>query len=131
MTKNHRHDYLPAAQHDALLPTYDLLSRMLGVGKVHQTLIAQAEIVDDQRVLEIGSGTGNLTLRAKRAHPGAELIGVDPVAQMLNKRRFVVPVAPEPRAHSGVGMTGVAVRCSTTAAQAATPRRGKVIILAK
>ena len=85
MTKNHlhshiqpRHDYLPAAQHDALLPTYDLLSRVLGISKVHQTLIAHAELTDGHRVLEIGSGTGNLTLRAKRAHPGIDVIGVDP-----------------------------------------------------
>jgi ubiquinone/menaquinone biosynthesis C-methylase UbiE len=83
MTKYHlhshqRHDYMPAAQHDALLPTYDLLSRVLGIGKAHQTLLERAELADGQRVLEIGSGTGNLTLRAKRASPGAELVGVDP-----------------------------------------------------
>jgi ubiquinone/menaquinone biosynthesis C-methylase UbiE len=86
MTKDHphsrfhgnRHDYLPAAQHDALLPAYDLLSRALGVTKIHTTLIAQAELTDSHRVLEIGSGTGNLTIRAKRSCPGADVIGVDP-----------------------------------------------------
>jgi ubiquinone/menaquinone biosynthesis C-methylase UbiE len=87
MTKNHLHsrfhhgnphDYLPAAQHDALLPAYDLLSRALGLGKIHQALIGQAELADGHRVLEIGSGTGNLTIRAKRSRPGADLIGVDP-----------------------------------------------------
>jgi ubiquinone/menaquinone biosynthesis C-methylase UbiE len=80
MTKNHHtaHDYMPAAQHDALLPGYDLMSRVFGLPKAHAALITQAELTDGQRVLEIGSGTGNLTLRAKRAHPGAELIGVDP-----------------------------------------------------
>jgi ubiquinone/menaquinone biosynthesis C-methylase UbiE len=75
---HHRHDYMPAAQYDALLPTYDLLSRLLGISKAHQTLITQAELADGQRILEIGSGTGNLTLRAKRAHPGIDVIGVDP-----------------------------------------------------
>src|SRR3978361_142439 len=87
MTKNHLHarfhhsnprDYLPAAQHDALLPAYDLMSRALGIGKIHQTLIAQAELADGHRVLEIGSGTGNLTLLAKRFRPGVDIIGVDP-----------------------------------------------------
>jgi ubiquinone/menaquinone biosynthesis C-methylase UbiE len=81
MTKNHlhhRHDYLPAAQYDALLPTYDLMSRVMGITKVHRTLIEQAELTDGDRVLEIGSGTGNLTLRVKRSHPGVEVIGVDP-----------------------------------------------------
>jgi ubiquinone/menaquinone biosynthesis C-methylase UbiE len=73
-----RHDYLPAARYDALLPAYDLLSRALGVTKIHTTLLAQAELADGHRVLEIGSGTGNLAIRAKRSRPGADVIGVDP-----------------------------------------------------
>lgn len=78
MTKHHPHDYMPAAQHDALLPAYDLLSRVLGIAKVHRTLVEQAEITDGQRVLEIGSGTGNLTMRTKHSHPAADVVGVDP-----------------------------------------------------
>lgn len=73
-----RHDYLPAAGRDALLPGYDLLTRLLGMYKLHETLVAQAELAPGQRVLEIGCGTGNLTIRAKRAQPAAELIGSDP-----------------------------------------------------
>lgn len=73
-----RHDYLPAAGRDALLPGYDLLTRLLGMHKLHETLVAQAELAPGQRVLEIGCGTGNLTIRAKRAQPAAELIGSDP-----------------------------------------------------
>ena len=30
---HHRHDYLPAAGHDRLLPCYDLIGRVLGVPK--------------------------------------------------------------------------------------------------
>jgi ubiquinone/menaquinone biosynthesis C-methylase UbiE len=78
MTKHHPHDYMPAAQHDALLPAYDLLSRALGIAKVHRTLVGQAEVVDGHRVLEIGSGTGTLSIRAKRSRPGADVIGIDP-----------------------------------------------------
>jgi ubiquinone/menaquinone biosynthesis C-methylase UbiE len=78
MTKHHLHDYMPAAQHDALLPAYDLLSRALGITKIHRTLVEQTELADGHRVLEIGSGTGNLTIRAKRSHPGADVIGIDP-----------------------------------------------------
>jgi ubiquinone/menaquinone biosynthesis C-methylase UbiE len=73
-----RHDYLPAAGHDVLLPAYDLLARLLGMKRVYGTLIAQAELSDCRRVLEIGCGTGNLTLRVKRAHPSLEVIGSDP-----------------------------------------------------
>ncbi|WP_433682634.1 class I SAM-dependent methyltransferase [Nocardia sp. CA-119907] len=88
MTKDHphsvihamgnRHDYLPAAGRDALLPGYDLLTRLLGMYKLHETVVAQAELAPGHRVLEIGCGTGNLTIRAKRAQPAAELIGSDP-----------------------------------------------------
>ena len=92
MTKNHlhspinrKHDYMPAAQHDALLPAYDLLTRVLGITKVHSTLIAQADLGDGHRVLEIGSGTGSLTVRAKRAHPGIDVIGVDPDPLALSR----------------------------------------------
>jgi ubiquinone/menaquinone biosynthesis C-methylase UbiE len=73
-----RHDYLPAFGKDALLPFYDLLTRVLGMGKVYDTLVAQAELADGLRVLEIGCGTGNVTVRAKRAHPGMDLTGLDP-----------------------------------------------------
>lgn len=73
-----RHDYLPAAGRDAFLPFYDVLTTALGVPKVHRRLIGQAGLASGQRVLEIGCGTGNLSLRAKRAHPGVDLVGCDP-----------------------------------------------------
>ncbi|WP_042425615.1 class I SAM-dependent methyltransferase [Streptacidiphilus anmyonensis] len=85
MAKNHPtkvsaqpHDYLPAAGRDAFLPFYDRFTALLGAGELHRTLIAQAGLADGQRVLEIGCGTGNLTLRAKRAHPGVDVVGSDP-----------------------------------------------------
>jgi ubiquinone/menaquinone biosynthesis C-methylase UbiE len=86
MTKHHPtkaaagrgHDYLPAAGRDAFLPFYDLLTTVLGVRKVHRTLIDQAGLAAGQRVLEIGCGTGNLAIRAKRAEPGVDLVGSDP-----------------------------------------------------
>lgn len=83
MTKHHpskaeHHDYLPAAGHDGLLPFYDLLSRLTGAAKLHRRLIEQAGLATGQRVLEIGCGTGNLAIRAKRAEPGIELVGSDP-----------------------------------------------------
>jgi len=72
------HDYIPAAGRDALLPAYDLLTRLLGMNKAYDTLVAQAELGDGLRVLEIGCGTGNVTTRVKRAAPGADVIGSDP-----------------------------------------------------
>ncbi|WP_068021213.1 class I SAM-dependent methyltransferase [Nocardia mexicana] len=78
-----RHDYLPAAGRDGLLPVYDLMSRAFGAPGLHKRLIVQAELRDDHRILEVGCGTGNLTLRAKRTRPGAEVIGADPDPRAL------------------------------------------------
>ena len=69
---------MPAAGHDAFLPGYDLLTRLFGFDRVHQRLIGQAELADGHRVLEIGCGTGNLTIRAKRTHPSIDVVGSDP-----------------------------------------------------
>ncbi len=85
VTKHHPHDYLPAAGHDALLPGYDVLSRLLGMKRVYDALIAQAELADAHRVLEIGCGTGNLIIRAKRAHPHVEAVGSDPDPRALDR----------------------------------------------
>jgi ubiquinone/menaquinone biosynthesis C-methylase UbiE len=91
VTKHHPHDYLPAAGHDALLPGYDLLGRLLGFNSVYQRLIAQAELADGQSVLEIGCGTGNLTMRIKRAYPGVAVIGSDPDPLALSRAQRKAP----------------------------------------
>src|SRR5689334_13288332 len=72
------HDYLPAAGRDAFLPGYDLLTRVLGMHKCYDQFVAQAELADGLRILEIGCGTGNVTLRAKRAAPSADVMATDP-----------------------------------------------------
>src|SRR3954453_15946973 len=73
-----QHDYIPAFGKDALLPFYDLLTRVLGMGRTYDALVAQAELADGLRVLEIGCGTGNVTVRANRAASAAYVLGTDP-----------------------------------------------------
>jgi ubiquinone/menaquinone biosynthesis C-methylase UbiE len=72
------HDYIPAAGKDVLLPGYDLLTRLLGMNKSYNALIAQAELAPRLRILEIGCGTGNVTTRVKHAEPHADVVGIDP-----------------------------------------------------
>ncbi|QRY52625.1 methyltransferase domain-containing protein [Mycolicibacterium septicum] len=80
-----RHDYLPAAGHDAFLPGYDLLTRVLGMNPAYRDLVAQAGLENGQRIVEIGCGTGNLTVRAKKACPGADIVGTDPDPRALQR----------------------------------------------
>lgn len=79
--------YLPAAGRDSLLPFYDAMTWFAGVGAVHRRLISGARLADGQRVLEIGCGTGNLSVAAKRAHPGVELTATDPDPLALDRAR--------------------------------------------
>src|SRR5918995_4416076 len=78
-----RKPYLPAMGHDRLLPLYDPLQRLLGMESVHRQLVDQARIQPEQRVLEIGCGTGNLAILIKRLHPDAEVVGMDPDPKAL------------------------------------------------
>lgn len=82
-TITERNDYLPAAGLDALLPSFDVISRLFGTPAMHDRLIAQADLRDGHHVLEIGCGTGNLTIKAKRACPGATVVGSDPDLRAL------------------------------------------------
>ena len=99
-TKPDGHDYLPAAGTDSLLPFYDLLSRVTGGTQVHRRLVDQAALAPGQKVLEIGCGTGNLCLRAKRAEPGITLIGSDPD-----------PLALARAQRKARGLTGITFEC--------------------
>lgn len=94
-----RHDYLPATGHDAFLPGYDLLTRVLGMNPAYRELVAQAGLSAGQRVIEIGCGTGNLTVRAKKACPGADIIGTDPDPRALRRAERKV------KGMNGIGFT--------------------------
>jgi ubiquinone/menaquinone biosynthesis C-methylase UbiE len=75
--------YLPGMGRNWLLPLYDPLTRAMGMESVHRKLAEQAELESAQRVLEIGSGTGNLALLVKRMHPQLDVVGLDPDPKAL------------------------------------------------
>jgi len=79
--------FIPGAGSDWLLPLYDPLTRLLGVEQCYRHLLGQASISSGNRVLEIGCGTGNLIILAKRLNPGAEFIGIDPDPKALARAR--------------------------------------------
>ena len=79
--------YLPAAGRDWLLPFFDPFTKLLGIEALHRRLVDQAAISPGHRVLEIGSGTGNLVILAKTANPTADITGIDPDPKAVSRAR--------------------------------------------
>ncbi len=70
--------YVPALGYGFLTALYDPVVRLTTRERTFKrALIKQAGICGTQRVLDLGSGTGTLTLWIKEAHPGAQVTGVD------------------------------------------------------
>jgi ubiquinone/menaquinone biosynthesis C-methylase UbiE len=86
MAHAHRH-FVPAAGADWLLPFYDPFTRLVGAGAAQRELVAQARLAPGQRVLDLGCGTGALSLVAKRAEPGIALVALDPDEKALARAR--------------------------------------------
>jgi len=79
--------FVPAAGHDWLLPLYDPFVKLMGGESAHRQLIGQAQIQPGQRILEIGCGTGSLTILVKTLHPAVEVVGLDPDQKALARAR--------------------------------------------
>ena len=79
-----KNGYIPALGYDALTRFYDPLIRwFLREATFKNALIEQAQIATRHRILDVGCGTGTLTLMAKQAAPAAEVIGIDGDAKIL------------------------------------------------
>ena len=73
-----KNGYIPALGYDALTRFYDPLIRwFLREATFKNALIEQAQIAPGHRVLDVGCGTGTLTLMVKHVAPAAEVIGID------------------------------------------------------
>ena len=70
--------YVPALRFHSLTGLYDAVVALLCREKTFKAaLVAQATLRPGQKVLDLGSGTGTLTLALKSACPDASLLGVD------------------------------------------------------
>lgn len=71
-------DYIPALRYSWLTSIYDPVLRwLLREDTFKRLLVEQAKIEQGHRVLDLGCGTGTLTLLVKATHPGAEVVGLD------------------------------------------------------
>jgi len=86
--------YIPALRYRWLTPLYDPVLRWLfreDAMKAH--LVAQAALRPYHRVLDLGCGTGTLTVLLKEAQPEATLIGLDGDHEVLEIARRKSAVA--------------------------------------
>ncbi len=81
--ETHRH-FIPAASFDFLLPLYDPLVKLLGRNEqTRGELVRRARIEPGQQVLDLGCGTGSLSVLIAQRHPEAKLAGLDPDPKAL------------------------------------------------
>ena len=69
------------------LPLYDPLVSLMGFGRAVQELISQANIQRDHSVLDVGCGTGTLTVMLKRQYSAVHVTGLDPDEKALRRAR--------------------------------------------
>lgn len=80
--------YIPALSFRWLTPLYDpLLKWVMREETFKRKLIQHANIQPHMKVLDLGCGTGTLTVMLRRAHPEAEVTGLDGDPEVLEIAR--------------------------------------------
>jgi ubiquinone/menaquinone biosynthesis C-methylase UbiE len=84
---NEKH-YIPALSFHWLTPLYDpLLKWVMREETFKRKLIQHASIQPRMKVLDLGCGTGTLTVMLKQAHPDANITGMDGDSEVLDIAR--------------------------------------------
>jgi ubiquinone/menaquinone biosynthesis C-methylase UbiE len=84
MAKNQSSRYIPALSFKGLTPLYDFMLRFI----IHeqtfkQRLTIQTNGHDGEKILDLGCGTGTLTIMLKATYPRIDLVGLDGDPQVL------------------------------------------------
>jgi ubiquinone/menaquinone biosynthesis C-methylase UbiE len=85
----HESKYIPALSFKVLTPLYDVFFKLTMREELFKgRLIKEARIQSGHKVLDLGCGTGTLTIMIKKAYPGSEVIGLDGDPQVLEIARL-------------------------------------------
>lgn len=88
IVSKHDKEYIPALSYDALTPLYDLVIRLtMPESRFKRRLIEQADIKEGYRVLDVGCGSGTLSILIKETHPDTEVVGLDGDPKILTLAR--------------------------------------------
>lgn len=80
--------FTPLLGAKALSPFYDAaIGLATREGRWRNRLVAQMNLRPDDRILDVGCGTGSLALMLKRRAPSATVFGLDPDPQTLEMAR--------------------------------------------
>lgn len=80
--------YIPALSFHFLTPLYDpILKWVMGEDTFKRKLVSQSRILPSMKVLDLGCGTGTLTVMLKEEYPNAVLTGFDGDSQVLDIAR--------------------------------------------
>lgn len=82
-----KRSFLPAAGHDVFLPLYDPLTALFGGNRARKRLVENANLQAAQNILDIGSGTGTVSISIKKDYPNIKIIGIDPDPKALARAR--------------------------------------------
>ena len=92
-------DQLIKSQMEKMVPSYDSYMKKMTFGREHilrEETVRLAQIVPGNSVLEVGCGTGTLTLAAKRqAGPSGKVFGIDIIPGMIEASQHKATEAKE------------------------------------
>lgn len=78
--------YIPALGYEPLTALYDPVLRLtMREAYLKRRLVQQADLRPGMRVLDVGCGTGTLTLLARQTQPESDITGLDGDAAMLGR----------------------------------------------
>lgn len=80
--------YVPALSFRWLTPIYDaVIEGPMSMARMRRDLLAAMGDLSNKKVLDVGSGTGTMTILIKQAYPTAEVVGIDGDPQILEIAR--------------------------------------------